>query len=145
MHGVVVSLLRNRNRSYSAFALPVEASLIGPPTPHISAPKALVCLGWARAFLPRLLAPWSQLRACLPVRVVALCLLVRTNVCAGSLHNGAHSWHVSSAGHCIHRQASATLRISMLVYARLSPTQLPRINSVVCGAPPDGQRLRDMR
>ena len=44
----------------------VEASLIGPPTPHISAPKALVCLGWARAFLPRLLASWSQLRACLP-------------------------------------------------------------------------------
>jgi hypothetical protein len=63
----------NRNRSYSAFALPVEASLIGPPTPHISAPKALVCLGWARAFLPRLLAPWSQLRACLPLRIVALC------------------------------------------------------------------------
>jgi hypothetical protein len=50
----------------------VEASLIGPPTPHISAPKALVCLGWARAFLPRLLAPWSQLRACLPLRMVAL-------------------------------------------------------------------------
>jgi hypothetical protein len=61
------------NRSYSAFALPVEASLIGPPTPHISAPKAVVCLAWARAFLPRLSAPWSQLRACLPLRVVALC------------------------------------------------------------------------
>jgi hypothetical protein len=64
---------RNRTKSYSAFALPVEASLIGPPTPHISAPKALVCLGWARAFLPRLLAPWSQLCACLPLRVVAPC------------------------------------------------------------------------
>jgi hypothetical protein len=36
------------NRSYSAFALPVEASLIGPPTPQISAPKALACLGWVR-------------------------------------------------------------------------------------------------
>ena len=33
---------RNTNRSYSAFALPVEASLIGPPTPHISALKAPV-------------------------------------------------------------------------------------------------------
>jgi hypothetical protein len=43
------------------FALPEEALLIGPPTPHISVLKALVCLGWARAFSPRSSAPWTQL------------------------------------------------------------------------------------
>jgi hypothetical protein len=49
---------------------PVEASLIDPPTPHILTPKALVCLEWAR--VPRFQPPWSQLCACLPLRVVAL-------------------------------------------------------------------------
>jgi hypothetical protein len=46
---------------------------MGPPTARISVPKALACLGWTRALLPRFIAPWSQLRACLPLCVVALC------------------------------------------------------------------------
>ena len=33
--------------------LPLKPSPIGSPTPYISAPKALVCLECARAFLPR--------------------------------------------------------------------------------------------
>jgi hypothetical protein len=45
------------------FALPVEASLIGPQIPHISMPKALVCLIWVSAFVPRLLAPSLRLAA----------------------------------------------------------------------------------
>jgi hypothetical protein len=44
----------NRDRSYSAVALLVEASLIRPPNPHMSAPKAVVCLRWAHTFVPRL-------------------------------------------------------------------------------------------
>jgi hypothetical protein len=49
----------DRTRSYSAFALPVEASLMGPPTPHTSEPKALsvvhLCFAdiRARAFIPK--------------------------------------------------------------------------------------------
>jgi len=34
-------------------------------TPHTLVPKALVKFEWARAFSPRLLIPWSQLRTCL--------------------------------------------------------------------------------
>jgi hypothetical protein len=36
------------------FALLVEASLIGLPTPHISVPEGTMCLGWAHVFVPML-------------------------------------------------------------------------------------------
>jgi hypothetical protein len=49
------------SRSYSVFAVFVKASLIGPPTPHITVSKVLVCPRKSCAFPPRLLAPWSQL------------------------------------------------------------------------------------